>query len=314
MIYEIVPQLVIVLSLIGIIIILGKKLPAVRDSEITVVVKFPTKKRKILRFGPFFKKIGHYLVVALGQIAKGMRFLGRRGNFVLEKVGAKIREKRQKKAQSREAKKKALIPGKIQTKEIKLTLRKIEKPKLTREFPSPKDRGKNKRARLKVISVTPFKEQLSGEELLTRAIGLVKIERFSQAEAMCLDVIRKDPHNIRVYKVLGDLYLKQGNFQDAASSFREALKRGLSEVEIYKKLGVSYLEQGKTREAVRVYRRALTQKLAKEYFYLELGKVYRQRNEIEKAIQVYENLVREYPGNYQYIELLEKQRKLRNQK
>lgn len=314
MIYEIIPQFVIVLALAGIVVILGRKLPEVRELKIDAVSE-PRKNRKtistVLKAG--LPRIG-YLILSIarkgGGAAKKFLVLCGRG---LKALGGGIkgliearRENRQKMPRQNE---------KIQQEEI-LTRTGEEQEARRSIMPKPfMSKGFEAREVKVEIPSAPLEreeqEALSLEELLTDAQNAVKIKHFKAAEKICFSVIRKSPKNAQVYKVLGTLYFEQGNFRDAESSFREALKRGADEIDVYRKLGFAYTEEGKMKEAEKIYRRAIKKNRSKEYFYLELGKMYRNQNNIDKTVRTYEELVKACPGNYKYIELLEKQRKIK---
>lgn len=315
MIYEIIPQFVIVLALAGIVVILGRKLPEVRELKIDAVSK-PRKNRKTVLavFKTCLPHIGYFILSVArkgGGAAKKILVLCRRG---LKALGGRIKgliEARRKNKQK--------IPyqnEKIQQEE-KILMRagdEQEARRLRKPKPFTSQGFKAREVKVEIPSALlkrEEQEELSLEELLTDAQNAVKIKHFKAAEKICFSVIRKSPKNAQVYKILGTLYFEQGNFRDAESSFREALKRGADEIDVYRKLGFAYTEEGKMKEAEKIYRRAIKKNRSKEYFYLELGKMYRNQNNIDKTVRTYEELVKAYPGNYKYIELLEKQRKIK---
>ncbi len=335
MLQEIIPQSAIVLSLVGIIIILGRKFPKVCALKIEERAKAPEVKIKFsqrLRAG--LGQGGIILGRCFKQIA-ALFYLIAQG---LSKKLAAWRQGHRTKALERQEKKKAEAALKTANKHQKEAPVPAAPVRVPEPEPKPLER---RRAVFSARRVPPFEKTAlpasapwsrpkiavpsikrertlpmhswSVDELLTEAGKFATLKRFDQAESLCLAAVRKNPHLARVYKILGNIYFEQKNFEDARRSFREALKRGTDEIEVYKKLGFSYIECDKYKEAIRVYRQAVKNNRAKEYFYLELGKIYRETQQREKAIAVYEDLVREYPGNFQYIELLEKQKKIGKQ-
>ena len=311
MTYEIIPQFVIVLALAGIIVILGRKLPEVRELKIDAVSESRKNRKTILAvLKAGLPRIG-YLILSIaresGGAAKKVLVLCGRG---LKALGGGIKgliEARRKNEQKMPHRNEKIQQGE--------TLMRAEDEQEARRSRRPKpfmSKGfKAREVKVKIPSAPLEREELSLEELLTDAQNTVKIKHFKAAEKICFSVIRKSPKNAQVYKILGTLYFEQGNFRDAESSFREALKRGADEIDVYRKLGFAYTEEGKMKEAEKIYRRAIKKNRAKEYFYLELGKMYRNQNNIDKTVRTYEELVKAYPGNYQYLELLEKQRKIK---
>ena len=66
-----------------------------------------------------------------------------------------------------------------------------------------------------------------GEEiidLLEKAASYFGSGNFKQAEKVYIDVIKRDPKNIRAYKGLGRMYKKQGNLKDARASFEQVIR------------------------------------------------------------------------------------------
>jgi len=308
MIYEIIPQLAIVLGLAGIIVVLGRKIPEARELKIEMPAGSLSLRQKT---GAVFRKIPRHSLIAIAEIGKKSRqiasfsfHLARRGILFL---GQKIKIAREKRKEKREKKMAQISAAALEKEAMKpkpesglLADGEIKLKRETSFKPLAKRKERKEKARLDL------------EELLREAEDYVKLKSFQEAEKICFTIIRRNSKNAQVYKILGNLYFSQNNFSDAENSFREALKRGIDEIDVYKKLGLAYTEEGRIKEAEKIYYRALKNNKAKEYFYLELAKMYRHQNNAAAALKVYEDLAREYPGNYQYVELLEKQKRAGN--
>ncbi len=310
MTYEIIPQFGVVLALVGIIVILGRKIPEVRELKIDAI-SVPKRNRKrflavlkgsLPRLGYFilsaFKGSGRMIVQLFVLSGRGFKILGSRMRNFLEKR-KKNREVRQQKEEVQE---KTILR---ESNSLRIM------PGLKERKPFSSQKLKIKEVRIEAHSAPLEREELNIEQLLTDAENAVRLKHFQAAEKLCFSIIRKNPKNAQVYKILGNLYFAEGNFRDAEASFRAALKRGADSTDLYRKLGLAYTEEGRTKEAEKIYRRAIKNNRTKEYFYLELGKIYRNQNNVDKALRIYEELARAYPGNYKYLELLEKQRKMR---
>ncbi|MDP2918367.1 MAG: tetratricopeptide repeat protein [bacterium] len=299
MTYEIIPQLAIILGLAGIIVILGRKIPQTRELKIEMPAASLSLREKT---GTALKKVPRYGLAAiigggkkLRQAASFSFNLARRGILFL---GRKIKMAKEKAEEKRRAKKAAQIQAASPVPAEEAGAQRLAEAKKEIYFkPLAKRKERKAAARLDL------------EELLRQAQNYVRLGRLEEAEKICFAIIRRNSKNAQVYKILGNLYFAKDNFPDAENSFREALKRGIDEIDVYKKLGLAYTEEGRIKEAEKIYHRALKNKKAKEYFYLELGKMYRNQNNASAALKIYEDLAREYPGNYQYVELLEKQKK-----
>jgi len=61
------------------------------------------------------------------------------------------------------------------------------------------------------------------EVLLSQANVARVRKQFAEAEAICVDVLRRDPNNAHAHSLLGDLYRDQGRLHDAAQWYRMAL-------------------------------------------------------------------------------------------
>lgn len=302
MIYEIIPQLAIVLGLAGIIVILGRKIPEARELKIEMPPASLSLRQSMTAA---LKKIPRYSLIAIAGAGKKLRQaasfifnLAQRGILFL---GRKVKTAAEERKEKRKQKMAQVSAASFQEETDARESENI--------FLADKSAEVKKEIFFKPLAKRKAAARLDLEELLREAENYVKLERFQKAEEVCFEIIRKNPKEAQVYKILGNLYFVQNNFSDAENSFREALKRGIDETDVYKKLGLAYTEEGRIKEAEKIYRRALRNKKAKEYFYLELAKMYRNQNNAAAAIKVYENLAREYPGNYQYAELLKKQKK-----
>lgn len=64
----------------------------------------------------------------------------------------------------------------------------------------------------------------SPQTLLNKASNLVENNQLDEAEKIYIEVIKKDPKNIKAYQALGEIYLKRHNFGDAKASFRQVIK------------------------------------------------------------------------------------------
>lgn len=326
---EIIPQSAIILSLVGIIVILGRKFPKACELKIEATPKREKGDKKFFaQLGLGFKKArslffqgakvgGRFLYFAGGAI--GRKSVSAWRQHRVKAQARKAKKERERALASKEMPQPKVTPPRETPKETKEKppskkpapkMPPLVRPTLERTLPQP--RLTQRLVKAKIAQAPAKMEDLDIDQLLTRAQRFAKVKSFGQAEKMCLEVIRKDSHVSRVYKILGCIYFQQGNFDDAQRSLREALKRGIDEIDVYKKLGQCYVQGDKSKEAIKIYRRAIKNNRAKEYFYLELGKILRNSGQQDKAIRAYQDLVREYPGNYKYTELLEKQKKLRD--
>lgn len=294
MIYEITPQILIVLSLAGIIVILGRKINVVGELPISSATEEGLKRTKRISTQSFglvakasgsflfngLKKFPHYLkiiLISLGRaIAKTASFIMKRRKLISEKIEARKSEK-------------AIVqPEEV---EEKAEEKNEEAFSVTFTKEEHKDPAPKPSANTFYIKERPIVD--ANQDLLTQARYFAKIKNFTEAENLCIEFIKDNPKNCEVYKILGEIYFHQGNFEDARKSFQYALKKGIADDDVYQKLGLAYTEEGKTGEAIKIYERALKNTTHKECFYKELVRIYRAAGENKKASEVYEKLMAE---------------------
>lgn len=174
--FNLFPQLIILLSLVAIIVILIRRIPRLKEIKIEERQK---------------EKTTHPLLYKSFNILKKLLTILK--NFSLN-IFKKLYQR---------------------VKEIKE--RKETKPKTEKEVkelviaPLPAEKTK----------AVPYDEIIG---LLEKAAKFFGSGNFSEAEKTYIEIIKKDSKNARAYKGLGNLYLKQGNFKDAKSSFEQVLK------------------------------------------------------------------------------------------
>lgn len=174
------PQIIILLSLAGIIVIIARKFPALAEVEKKRLEQEPSLNKNIFR-----EKIK---ILGLG-IKKFSLVVFRHLFIQIAKIRSFFRETRK-------------TPSLIQ-KQLKNLI--IKKPSPGEEVPKPD------------TSVSP-------QVLLSKASDLIKEDKLDEAEKIYIEVLKKDPKNIKAYESLGKIYLKRHNFGDAKAAFRQVRK------------------------------------------------------------------------------------------
>lgn len=93
--------------------------------------------------------------------------------------------------------------------------------------------------------------------LAGRSACLEKSERFEEAEALWMDVIKKDSTNSGAQDGLGDLYARRGDHVRAAEYYRRAAELDPDNAESWANLANSLLQQRKVDEAIKAFRATL---------------------------------------------------------
>ncbi|MBI4708704.1 MAG: tetratricopeptide repeat protein [Candidatus Portnoybacteria bacterium] len=88
-------------------------------------------------------------------------------------------------------------------------------------------------------SIQKAKEEVKVEENngKNKALPESKNNGFeAPEEKACIDLIARDPRNIKAYRKLGFLYLNQGNKEDAIGCFKQVLKLNPEDLEVAEKI------------------------------------------------------------------------------
>jgi len=89
------------------------------------------------------------------------------------------------------------------------------------------------------------------------ADGLLKENKFDEAEKKYIEIITLDHKNIDAYKKLGTLYLKQKNYDHANETFKHILKLNPNEVETLIDLALLQKQRGENEQALVNFQKAV---------------------------------------------------------
>lgn len=80
--------------------------------------------------------------------------------------------------------------------------------------------------------------------------------KYSVAESALIDVLSKNPRNTEAYRLLGIVYLKRKDFEQAREVFEEALRRDPDHGGLHGPLGYCYMSVGEYGKALSMYQQA----------------------------------------------------------
>lgn len=80
--------------------------------------------------------------------------------------------------------------------------------------------------------------------------------KYNVAESALIDVLSKDPRNTEAYRLLGIVYLKRKDFEQAREVFEEALRRDPEHGGLHGPLGYCYMSVGEYGKALSMYQQA----------------------------------------------------------
>lgn len=99
-------------------------------------------------------------------------------------------------------------------------------------------------------------EKIIPEDLL-KIQKLVKQRRFEEAEKGFIDVIKKRPRDREAYQALGEMYLEQKAYQDAAASLAYAINLGAPEENVHLELARAQFKAGDRKPSLETLERLL---------------------------------------------------------
>jgi len=165
------------------------------------------------------------------------------------------------------------------------------------------------------------KNRIAGESSIMAALQQMQAGEFLQAEAICRQLLEKEPNNadalhlsglIRqklkeyeqaielmngsitvapdqpVYYVnLGNLYKELNRFDEAVSCYRKALELDPRNMEALNNFGITLKDMGKLEEAATAYRKAIAMDSAYAVAHYNLGDVLKRLNRTDEAMASY---------------------------
>lgn len=149
-------------------------------------------------------------------------------------------------------------------------------------FPLTRDRTEE------VFSAFKRRAQLGRREPivnLTLALLHLEQEDFTPALEQCARILEEFPEIKEIYNVIGNVYFRQGHFDEAISGYRNALQFSPDSPELHFNLALACSKKGAIVEAESEYRKAieLNPNYPKAYAYL--AHLYLRQRMVDKAIQ-----------------------------
>ncbi len=89
-----------------------------------------------------------------------------------------------------------------------------------------------------------------------RITALIDEGSLGRAESQLIDILSKNPRDTDAYRLLGTIYLKREDHQQAREVFEEAVRRDPGNTRLYGLLGHAYFALGEYAKALSLYQRA----------------------------------------------------------
>ncbi len=132
--------------------------------------------------------------------------------------------------------------------------------------------------------------------LIKETWELRKKKNFREAELKLLEALELSPGNPLVEANLAEVYLMQGNLDEARKAALKALEKNPVQVHALTALGVTALEEGALAEAIENLQQAL-ERAPNAYRAGRLARAYELNGEGEKALQILQQALEDHPGD-----------------
>ena len=158
----------------------------------------------------------------------------------------------------------------------------------------------NYRSFLNDFSTSPYRTSA-----INSLVRLYRIRhKYTDAENLIRDEIRRKPDDINLMEQLADLYKAQGKYDEALSLYHTALDQNPKNTDILKKLGELYAERGQQDLAAEQWAKIVQDDPDQAYRYQQLGSIYTSHQMYEKAVEAYETAIGLSPKSAQLYNLL----------
>ena len=158
----------------------------------------------------------------------------------------------------------------------------------------------NYRSFLNDFSTSPYRTSA-----INSLVRLYRIRhKYTDAENLIRDEIRRKPDDINLMEQLADLYKAQGKYDEALSLYHTALDQNPKNTDILKKLGELYAERGQQDLAAEQWAKIVQDDPDQAYRYQQLGSIYTSHQMYEKAVEAYETALGLSPKSAQLYNLL----------
>lgn len=131
---------------------------------------------------------------------------------------------------------------------------------------------------------------------------LIAVEDYSQAESALQGELKKNPKNIRMYVLYGNLYERQFKEEAAQEQFQKAIKKMPSDQYEVTRLASTFSKLTKYDLAIQTYEKGGELIKDKQVFAFNLAELYRRKGEINKMIENYISTLGAYPERLNTIQ------------
>jgi len=131
--------------------------------------------------------------------------------------------------------------------------------------------------------------------------------KWSQAIAICAQLLQTSPAQKEVYPLLAKAYAHKGEYDKAIAAYHISLGNQPEQAQIYAELGLLYSKQKKFTQAITNYQKAISLKPSWAEIYYNLAVIWHEFGDWEQTIAAYHQAVKHkpnYPAAYFNLGLL----------
>ncbi len=166
------------------------------------------------------------------------------------------------------------------------------------------DEDKKKKEVKNVTKEEKEKTKTSLFTLVHEGQTAVNNEDYQTAENKFITAIRLDAKNVEAYRGLANVYLKQGQLEEAKQTFEFILQLNPNDDEVLINLGDIFIEENDNKKAIEYYQRAVLANDSHANRFAKLAELLESMDEYETGLVAIEQAVELEPNNPKYLDLL----------
>src|SRR5262245_48577523 len=139
--------------------------------------------------------------------------------------------------------------------------------------------------------------QAGASDPYQRALELSKQDKLEEAKAQLDQAVRIDPARPDVHNLLGSIYDRMGQLDDAIRCYLRAIELDPGVAAPFNNLGIAYLRKNDVDRAIQAFRRALQVEPENIFSHYNLGIVYLRAREYGEAVSHLEQARRKSPDD-----------------
>jgi len=131
--------------------------------------------------------------------------------------------------------------------------------------------------------------------------NLYKLNKITELEKETKKLLEIEKNNLILLNILGVVYIKKGNFEEAENIFHKILSINPKNINALKNLGEIYRKKNKINEAIKYYELYLEINKNDIEILNNIASCYLKNKKYNSAIKYYKNIIKQKPHNEEYL-------------